>query len=278
MANGTITATFIYNGSGINQPLAGAYVYLHAYPLGAPIMEKYFRKAQYILGPSDANGNISVSVPEGIYHIRITRRAPLSSTSTQAQAYGPPRSGDYTWHMAGSSSTITVTTGSVTTLGTIYAQIFSGSAPIAISGQVTDHNYGYGDSGLFVMATTTFIRPGLPRSYPLSGPKYPAGQPTDSNGNYVIKLKNPGTYYVYALSQPPTSATRGNYPSSTCLQSMNLYGEIYSTPNACWSSLINRISDPRDYDCVPYCPIIVNNGDQLTGMDISWDSWTSGRY
>ncbi len=269
MANGTITATFIYNGSGINQPLAGAYVYLHAYPQGAPIMEKYFRAAQYILGPSDANGNISVSVPEGIYHIRITRRAPLSAIPTQAQAYGPPRSGDYTWHMAGSSSTITVAAGSAINLGTVYAQVFN-SAPIAISGQVFSN---CPTCPFFVMATTTLIHPGV--YYPQPGIKYPAEAPTDSNGNYTIILRNPGTYYIYALSGVPASGTAGAEPSSTCSQTMSGGGAVFATSNACWSIY----GDPRKYNCFPDCPITVKSGDHLTGVNITWDSWMAGyRY
>ena len=198
MANGTITATFIYNGSGVNQPLAGAYVYLHAYPLGAPIMEKYFRKAQYILGPSDANGNISVSVPDGAYRIMLIRRAPLSATPTQAQSYGPPRDGDYTWHLAGNSPSVTVTTDSAINLGTVYASIFSG--PITISGRVMGAS-GKALAGWFVKATIvpcTGASQCPSCSNQCGSVRYPALFPTDSNGNYIVKLKNTGTYYVYA--------------------------------------------------------------------------------
>ncbi len=200
MANGTITATFIYNGSGVNQPLSGAYVYLHTYPpLGSPIMQRYFRNAQYILGPSDANGNISVSVPEGTYRIRITRRAPLTSTPTQSQAYGPPRTGDYTWYDPG--ATVTVATGSVVNLGTVYAQVF-GSAPITITGRLLSGS-NYPIPGYFVYATFSPCTIGSRQRHWGSCPtEYPAILPTDANGNFTIYLRDPGTLYIYGSARP----------------------------------------------------------------------------
>ena len=232
MANGTITATFIYNGSGVNQPLSGAYVYLHTYPpLGSPIMQRYFRNAQYIFGPSDANGNISVSVPEGTYRIRITRRAPLASTPTQSQAYGPPRTGDYTWYDPG--ATVTVTTGSVVNLGTVYAQIF-GSTSISISGIVTSssstplQNY-------FVYATPVACTEYRHYAGNKCGPvKYPAVLPTDANGNYTIYLWKPGTYYIYCDSNP---ASGGRFV-------------------------------PRPKCASGACPLTVTAGEHLTGVNI----------
>ncbi|MDA8171159.1 MAG: carboxypeptidase-like regulatory domain-containing protein [Nitrospiraceae bacterium] len=199
-ADGTLAATFVYNGSGVSQPLSGAYVYLHAYPQGTPIMQEYFRNAQYVLGPSDANGNISVSVPEGTYRMMIMRRAPLSATPTQAQAYGPPRGGDYTWYSVG--STVTITTGSVINMGTLYASIFG--QPVTISGAVKGAS-GKALAGWFVKATIAPCKWEFKNTAAANdcGPvKYAALSPTDSNGNYTIKIKTPGTYYVYACPGP----------------------------------------------------------------------------
>ena len=216
MANGTITATFIYNGSGVNQPLAGAYAYLHVYPEGPFIAESNFRAAQYILGPSDSNGNFSVSVPAGTYRIMLVRRAPLSNTNTAAQEYGPPKNGDYTWHDAGSP--ITVTTGAAVNLGTVYASIFSG--PITVTGKVTTCNWVYSSSlgtyycapgspaaNRFVFATTTPCPFTLRHSihveyYCRPYVKYAALAPTDANGSYILHLQNPGTYYIYSANNP----------------------------------------------------------------------------
>ncbi|MDA8327330.1 MAG: carboxypeptidase-like regulatory domain-containing protein [Nitrospiraceae bacterium] len=211
MANGTITATFLYNGSGVDQPLDHAYVYLHAYPpAGSAIMGKYFRNAQYVLGPSDANGAVSVSVPEGTYKIMMTRRAPLTAAPTQSQAYGPPRSGDYTWHLSGSASSVTVTANSVVNLGVVYATIFGGDQPITVSGTVTGAS-GKVLAGWAVKATTVPCKSSTESGYSNRGCgniQYVAPQLTDANGNYAIRLRNPGTYYIYAS---PTYYKYGGY-------------------------------------------------------------------
>ncbi len=216
MANGTLTATFLYNGSGVNQPLDHAYVYLQSGTKINP-KEKYFSSPLLILGPTDANGNISASVPEGKYYVRFTRRAPLTSTPTQAQTYGRPNIGDYTWNYgAPVAPTITVTTGSVINLGTVYATLFG--EPITVSGRVFKSDGSTPVPGAFVKATTQICqelyynychsiqasgvceRPNGPTAN--CGTKYPAQNLTDANGNYTIKLKNPGTYYIYACSTP----------------------------------------------------------------------------
>ena len=150
MANGTLTATFLYNGTGVNQPLDHAYVYLHSGSQLSP-REKYFKSAQYLLGPTNASGYISASVPEGVYHVRFIRRAPLGTTPTQSQVYGPPKTGDYTWDYGGPvAATITVTTGSAINLGTVYAALFN--EPSTISGRITSLQNGTPISGWFVMA------------------------------------------------------------------------------------------------------------------------------
>ncbi len=217
MANGTLAATFIYNGSGASQPLAGAYAYLHAYPYGTFIAEKYFRRAQYILGPSDSNGNFSVSVPDGKYRIMLMRRAPIGGGNISLE-YGPPRPGDYTWIDTGAY--ITVTDGATVNLGTVYATVFS--QPITVKGTVTACTWtnnsatgqyycapGAAEANYFVFATTT---PCPSRLNTVDGgaewncgqvfPKYASSTPTDANGNYTLHLQNPGTYYIYSNQNP----------------------------------------------------------------------------
>ena len=219
MANGTLTATFIYNAGGTNQPLAGAYAYLHVYPQGAPIMEKYFRPAQYILGPSNANGNFSVSVPAGQYRVMLMARAPLTNGVSAPLEYGPPNTGDYVWDSKGSVST--VTDGSTTDLGTLFAEVFS--APVTITGTATSCNWvanssgtyycapGSALSGRFVFATTApcpFVQHGdspdddLQEYYCKPDEKYPAPAPTDASGHYTLRLPAAGTYYVYCGRNP----------------------------------------------------------------------------
>ena len=230
-ANGTLTATFIYNGGGSNQPLANAYVYLQngsTTPRG-----QYYQKAQYMLGPTNGSGYLSVSVPNGTYYMRFMRRAPLSSTPTSAQLIGQPRPGDYT--AGGPSSFITVTTGSVINLGTVYANVAGSSlfgVPITISGKVTAG--GVPQAGYFVYATKTQCSFGWQNGcqggayswvdyytpvitnwcqssvFPsgCTGVKYPAQSRTDSNGNYKINVTSPGTYYVFAQPNP---RSRSNY-------------------------------------------------------------------
>ncbi len=129
---GVLTATFMYSGNGVSQPLDHAYIYLQDIAAPFPMMERYFRRAKYIFGPSDANGNISVNVPAGSYRVRMIRRAPLGSAPRNI--YGPPRQGDYTWASIGSE--ITVTPGAATSMGVMYAKVFPQSSVTTISGWV----------------------------------------------------------------------------------------------------------------------------------------------
>ncbi len=246
MADGTLTATFLYKDpGGAIHPLDNAYVYLHVYPpSGSPIMEKYFRNAQYVLGPSDANGNFSVSVPNGVYRVFI-RRSPLAATSTNE--YGPPSRGDLIWYSAG--STINVTTGSLIGLGAVYATVFAPqTASISISGKVTNSS-GTPQTGWFVMATTAPCQVGAGGQVGgCPGMKYPARELTDSNGNYTINLGNPGTYYVYA--QPYAAyfqAFQDEVPYTTCPP---YTGGVYNSGQ------------------VPVCPVTVGAGSYLTGLNI----------
>jgi len=225
-ANGTLTATFGYESSGGTfVPLSNAYVYLQVYG-GPPIIEKYFRSAEYIYGPTNASGSISASVPEGSYKVRITRRVPLATTPTATGPtgiYGPPNSGDYTWLMGesgGISSFITVTTGSVINLGTVYATTF-GSAGLMISGTVKGAS-GAVLSGWAVKATNEPCYSGNWNS----GSAYSANQCgtlrypafTNASGQYSIPIPTTGTYYLYAaphLGQFVNFNYPGGYPTCT---------------------------------------------------------------
>ena len=195
-ATGTLTVTFKYTDSNnVQQPLAYAYVYLHNAAEGPP-MEKIFTPPDFILGPSDANGRISASVSAGTYYIRITRRKNLGSA---ARPLGPPEAGDYTWTQL---TTVTITDGSVTDLGTKYASFFKPA--ITITGTIKDDK-GNPLAGRYVRAQTD---PCISASYGPYNPdqhgpnrcgpvKYLALERTDANGKYLMNLKTAGTYYIY---------------------------------------------------------------------------------
>src|SRR6266498_3670694 len=76
-ANGTLSATFKYRdpATGLDQNLNYGYIYLHDATKNAP-MEKFFSRADYILGgpASTSNGKITVNVPAGKYYIRLLQR------------------------------------------------------------------------------------------------------------------------------------------------------------------------------------------------------------
>ncbi len=193
---GTLKVTFKYRDSnGVEQPLSSAYVYLRNGAVEPP-MEKYFSPADYILGPSDALGRITASVPEGTYYVRITRRNPSA-----IRPLGPPEAGDYTWYQ---TNTITIGTNTVTDFGTKYAKSFLN--PITISGTITTAS-GAPLAGRYVRAQTD---PCISANFSSQDPAewvysnlcgfpaiYLAPQRTDAGGRYTIQLREPGTYYIY---------------------------------------------------------------------------------
>jgi len=191
-ANGTLTLKFQYvNSSGVAMPLSLAYVYLHAVSGSAP-MEQYFSQADYIFGPSDSTGTITASVPAGSYYLRVTRR---NTSQTPPNPLGPPLQGDYTWSQ---TNPITISNNATTNLGTQNSKFFGSS--ITIVGTVTNRNTGAPVSGIYVRAQTVPCILGDYTDYPnRCGPQKFAGvTPTDATGNYVLQLRNPGTYYLYA--------------------------------------------------------------------------------
>ena len=188
--------------------LDDAYVYLQ--DQGTLNMLKYFSPAAYILGPSDPNGNISVSVPDGTYHAMIMRRAQIAN-ATGVQ-YGPPMTGDYIW-----TGTITVADGSAINLGDIQAQPFGQEATISgtlvpcasgsvYRGQQTCQTLGSGTLQNYFV----FADPGEcgPYNYGVAqcSDMAPASAPTDANGNFTIHLRAPGYYYIYATPYPEEPA------------------------------------------------------------------------
>ena len=122
-ANGTITATVLYSG----QPVSGAYMYLQSGSQLSP-RELYYHNASYILGPSNASGIISASVPAGAYYVRITKR-----TGSGVSYLGPPYPGDYIWIYAANPPTVTVTDNGTLALGTVSATSYE---TITLSGTV----------------------------------------------------------------------------------------------------------------------------------------------
>ena len=307
-ANGTLTATFIYNGSGSNQPLGNAYVYLQNGSL--PIIQgKYSRSAQYIFGPTNSSGHLSASVPNGTYYVRLRRSAPLSSTPGSSQVYGPPRAGDYTGNYGGpTTSAITVTTGSVIDLGTVYASIIGPSifgAPVTISGTVTAG--GHPVAGYFVYATKTqcsfgwqnncqggvsswldYYTPVISSSCQSSvfpsgcnGTKYLAQSATGSNGNYTIYLTNPGTYYVIAQPHPGSQSNAcggsggcpsvyGDYGSRTYASSATPWDPAPSCAACiCGGQYYANCSEHTGTAlCYSACPVTVATGQNT--VNISW--------
>jgi len=186
---GTLKLTFKYkNSAGVEQPLSYAYVYLRN-AANEPPMEKFFSPADYISPPSGANGQFTLTVPEGNYYVRVTRRNPLA-----ARPLGPPETGDYMWNQ---TKPITISANATTDLGTKYAWIF-GSAPIAISGTVKTPS-GVPLANRYVRLQTEQCIEGGPDNDPnYCGPeKHVAVQRTDASGNYTLFLRNPGTFYIY---------------------------------------------------------------------------------
>ncbi len=250
-SNGMLTATLLYqDAGGVVHPIDNAYAYLQGGNQLSP-REKYFRNAPYIVGPTNANGYISASVPAGTYHLRLLRRAPLGTTPAQSQLYGPPRAGDYTWNFVG--PTVSIGAGKAVNFGAAYASTFG---PITITGRVYNSSTGQAKAGWYVKASTQQCQDvesceycGGPQYY-ISDPnancgtKYPAQNLTDANGNYTIKLKNPGTYYIYACQNP-----------GTC-------------HGLCWQGACNA-GGYGTGSGGNIAPITVGKGQSLTGVNIS---------
>jgi hypothetical protein len=187
-AAGTLRLTFKQkDASGNEQPLANAYVYLRTMAAPPP-MEKYFSKPEYIYGPTNSLGVLQVSVPDGDYFIRATRRNPF-----QIRPFGPPEPGDLTWTPI---IPITIANNTVTDLGTQYAESFAGEK-IKLFGKIKS-SYGTPIPGKYVRVQVVPCIMGTEYTSPnYCGPvKYLAEQRTDANGEYSITLRNPGTYYV----------------------------------------------------------------------------------
>ncbi len=206
---GTLKANFKYKdpATGVIQNLSNGYIYLHN-ATKSPPMEKFFSKADYILGPSAADGSFMANVPEGSYYIRITRRKVLAGTT---RPYGPPEEGDYTWMQ---TTPVTITANATLDLGTKYANPFT-FAPITITGTVKSQN-GTPVAGRYVRAQTEpCYDDGYSGNINQCGPvKLLALQPTDANGKYTLQLRDPGTYYIY--TSPCITADHDDYTGNRC--------------------------------------------------------------
>jgi len=206
--NGTLKGYFKYvdPATGAVQSLNSSFIYLRSASKPPP-MEKYFSKADYILGPT-SNGFYSVSVPEGNYYVRILRRKVVG---TVTKPYGPPEEGDLTWFQ---TAPITITSGATLDLGTKYAQPFS-QAPIRVTGTVTSQT-GAPVSGRFVRAQTApCLDQGWDGNVNQCGPdKLIALQPTDAQGKFTLYLKDPGTYYFY--TSPCLTAEYREFSGNQC--------------------------------------------------------------
>ncbi len=206
---GTLKGNFKYTdpATGVIQNLSYGYIYLHD-ATKPPPMEKFFSKADYILGPSGADGAFTVSIPEGTYYIRITRRKVLQGPT---RPYGPPEEGDYTWMQ---TTPITITANATLDLGTKYAYPFS-LAPITITGTVKSQN-GTPLAGRYVRAQTVpCYDDGYNYNINQCGPvKFLALKPTDANGTYTLELRDPGTYYIY--TSPCITADHDQYTGNRC--------------------------------------------------------------
>jgi hypothetical protein len=204
-ANGTLRVAFKYkNPDGTEQALPYAYVYLRDAALTPP-MERFFSPSDYIFGPTDINGQISVSVPEGQYFLRVTRRNPFA-----IRPLGPPEPGDYSWTPI---APVSITANMVTELGTQYAGLFN--MPIRISGVIKTFD-GNPLQNRYVRAQTEPCTFGDDTTAPnLCGPvKLLAQQKTDAKGAYSIAIRNPGRYYIVVSQTLGPVSGQGNYQTT----------------------------------------------------------------
>ena len=191
-ANGTLTVTFKYKDptTQVDQNLNYGYIYLRDAAKPAP-MEKFFSKADYILGGAASNGKITVPVPAGKYFIRVLQRKVVGNVQTP---YGPPESGDLTWFQ---TTPITITAGSTLDLGTKYANPFGSS--ITITGSIKNYS-GVPLPGRFVRVSTEPCAQGGYDWAPNYCGSVIIAQGNDANGNFRIELRDPGTYYFSTFS------------------------------------------------------------------------------
>jgi hypothetical protein len=206
-ANGTLKATFKYKDPAtvLDQNLNYGYIYLHDATKNAP-MEKFFSKADYILGgpASTINGKITASVPAGRYYIRLLQRKVIGGVT---RPYGPPEAGDLTWFQ---TTPVTVTAGTILDLGTKYATPF-GAAPIAITGIVRNYS-GVPLAGRYVRATTEpCYADGYNYNINQCGPNKFLALPTDASGNYRLELRDPGAYYLSVITSWDTTIGCSGY-------------------------------------------------------------------
>ena len=214
-ADGTLKITFKYKDptTGVEQFLNNGFIYLHA-ATKSPPLEKFFSKADSILGPSNTqNGMYSFNVPAGKYFFRILQRKEVAAGS--ARPYGPPESGDLTWFQ---TAPITVVASATLDLGTKYAKSFGSS--ITITGAIKNHA-GVPLAGRYVRATTepcveysgcSDDGAYCDQSTNSCGPeKYMALQPTDANGRYKLNLRDPGTYYISSITIMDTTIGCSGY-------------------------------------------------------------------
>ncbi len=197
--------------TGAASPVLKAYTYLHnaAKP---PPMERFFSRADYILAPASAgDGTYTINgAPAGTYYIRLNQRA-AAAQQTSDGALGPPEAGDLTWRQ---TAPVTIVAGQTLDLGTLYAYPF-GSASITITGTVTSSS-GAPLVGRYVRAQTVpCYNDGYDYNINQCGPvKDLALKPTDGSGRYTLRLRTPGTYYIY--TSPCISAQYNQYTGNVC--------------------------------------------------------------
>lgn len=241
-ANGTLKLTFKSKDpiSLVESNLHYGFIYLHTSAKSAP-MEKYFSKADYILGPSNyADGKYTVTVPEGSYYIRVLQRKVIAGAT---RPYGPPEEGDLTWFQ---TAPITITAGSTLDLGTKYASLF-GAAPITITGTIKNAA-GTPLAGRYVRAQTQpCYADGQNNNVNQCGPaKYMAQQATDADGRYKLELRDSGTYFLYTYaSRDITLGCNGYCPPA-------IIGTGYPTYTDSPQPITVQVGDSITADIVTY--------------------------